>query len=69
MPEDITSIRAWWEWRPIETAPKGDGGTYVILYAKHVCVGVWFGGRWKPIHTDETVHPTHWMPLPPKPVQ
>jgi len=55
------------KWQPIETAPKDDGKTYVLLYDKHVCVGVWFEGRWKPIHSTETVHPTHWMPLPPKP--
>lgn len=55
------------EWHPIASAPKGDGRDYVILYDKHVCVGVWFEDRWKPIHSTETVHPTHWMPLPPKP--
>lgn len=57
------------KWQPVETAPKGDGRDYVILYDKHVCVGVWFEDRWKPIHSTESVHPTHWMPLPPKPTK
>lgn len=57
-------------WQPIETAPKDGGTTYLILRCarpRHTCIGTFFAGKWKPIHSDEEVLPTHWMPLPAPP--
>ncbi len=54
------------EWQPIETAPK-DGRTYLLLRCarpSHTCVGVFYNGKWKPIHAAHELHPTHWQPLP-----
>jgi hypothetical protein len=67
------------QWRPIETAPKGepvlvfnDGGVSVAEYVQHTIKGE---GRWEceadgyPARDsqEETIcleNPTHWMPLP-----
>jgi hypothetical protein len=58
------------EWLPIETAPR-DGSTYMILRCKrpgpHTCVGTYYNGKWKPIHADISLAPTHWQPLPKPP--
>ena len=65
------------EWQKIETAPReGDE----ILIARHVrdtersAVWVmhvaWFDariGRWRTLHADNLVEPTHWQPLPQPP--
>jgi len=59
------------EWQPIETAPR-DGSTYLVLRCAappHTCVGVYYNGKWKPIHAELKLRPTHWMPLPPPPAQ
>ena len=59
------------EWRPIETAPKDGGRTYLILRcsrpSRHTCVGTFYAGRWKPIHADLELAPIDWMPLPEPP--
>lgn len=61
------------EWRPIETAPKDDQGSQVLLWIDgDAAVGYWLEDEWVP--NDATVactafivQPTHWMPLPEPP--
>lgn len=70
-------------WKPIETAPKGDGfrsGPSILLgNAKSVWLGYWYAHRivqnprpyWCSVggssSRDRQRVPTHWMPLPPPP--
>lgn len=57
-------------WQPIETAPKD--GTWVLLYdvCDYMVVAVWDYDGWYDLAEDTAhYHPTHWMPLPPKPKQ
>ena len=65
-----------YEWQPIETAPKD--GTEVILCANGSVVTAWYCGETCLWPHDEAYSeegeacnvgmPTHWMPLPPKPI-
>ncbi len=59
-------------WQPIETAPKD--GTYVLVYEPYQDPTIgWFsqrGAGWCMFddNVDMQCKPTHWMPLPEKPV-
>ena len=58
------------EWQPIETAPKD--GTEILAWSRRegVFVVFWYTlmGGWcwtaHDLDGDETMNPTHWMPLP-----
>ena len=59
------------EWQTIKTAPMD--GTWVFLYfkgmsmSKYPTVGYNVIGYWEEVGGDETIEPTHWMPLPEPP--
>jgi hypothetical protein len=68
-------------WQPIETAPKD--GTPVLIYEPGTppqmglqMVVAHYDGHWGPEHRwrgtygdgDASWNPTHWMPLPPRPI-
>jgi hypothetical protein len=63
------------EWQPIETAPKDDGMP-IIVYGlseyykkyKYVHLAHWEDCRNCWMFEGEDMYPTHWMPLPPAPV-
>ena len=54
------------DWQPIETAPKD--WTDILAYDGHsifiACFGV---GEWLLTWGEDTMHPTHWKPLPEPP--
>ena len=73
-PEEVAIVHivhaACLGWQTMENAPNDGGYTYVILRCRrpdHTCVGTFYNGKWKPIHADKELHPTHWMPLPEPP--
>lgn len=83
MSADFTSQQVWWEWRPIETAPKD--GSYVLVAFRHsieprdewMMVVKWTdnggGGNyfnWQPTMDGSPANSkmaVAWMPLPPPP--
>ena len=62
------------DWQPIETAPKNDDGSEIIVYCPRepekwrIHMAEWGDdGRWH-IHNDgPRIDPSHWMPLPDPP--
>jgi len=69
---EVATLLERLEWRPIATAPL-DGRRILVWTAKSGCaLAYWFAtdddyGWWS---SDEqgVVQPTHWMPLPPAPI-
>ena len=55
------------EWQPIETAPK-DGSDILVWDGDSVSLANWFGGEWWVLGEFTLDNVTHWMPLPPPPV-
>jgi hypothetical protein len=58
-------------WQPIETAPKD--GTAILVHCNRMTYEAWYSQVWNHfVHAvtggTHEVEPTHWMPLPPKPV-
>lgn len=67
------------DWRPIETAPKKG---LILLHHRlkkgghwrwegPIVVGHWWPKYrvWSPAYSDEEIEPTHWAPLPTRPVE
>ena len=61
------------EWQPIETAPKD--GTVILTWTDGLGDGAYMpmaynaAGGWSEYWGNSDLLPTHWMPLPPAPVQ
>jgi hypothetical protein len=65
-------------WQPIETAPKvdeGDGWPILVYCPErrfesfHLATYDERRERWRIFIDGQTIYPSHWMPLPPPPVE
>ena len=55
------------EWQPIETAPT-DGCWILVARGNQLGVARWNGSHWSLGAMCYFNNPTHWMPLPPAPI-